>query len=96
MAFNETIQDIAVSYENASLVTQSPLIVTWVILAWAVPLLIYLLAGMMVKGRSPGGRVSSQSMIMSPNFWIGFVIFGLIQAIFLILLIFPIWLIPFS
>ena len=83
MIFNQ------VTYENASIVMQSPPILLWLFLSWIIPLLIYLLIGSVVKGRSPSGTISSKPMIYSPNFYWAILIWGLIQLSFFILLIFP-------
>lgn len=80
------------TFESASLVTQSFPMITFLVIAWFLPLAIYLIIGMFVRGKSASGQVRSKPMILYPNFWIAVFIWGVLQAILLILFIFPIWL----
>jgi hypothetical protein len=87
---NETIQ---LTYENVTQITQSPIMLLSAFAIWAVPLALMILLGVVIKAKSPSGRVSSKPMIAYPNFWWIFMIFFFIQsALILIFWIFPIWL----
>tara|TARA_Y100000310_G_scaffold67692_1_gene63056 strand:- start:1626 stop:1892 length:267 start_codon:yes stop_codon:yes gene_type:complete len=83
---------MAVTFEQAIEVLHDPFILTWIILAWLIPLSVYFIIGIFRRGRSANGNISSKPMIASINFWIGIAIYFFIQLPLLILLAFPIWL----
>lgn len=94
---NETIQNNPnIDYQTASNTLQSTPVVVWIILSWLIPLITLFVVGVSIKARSPNGHITSKPMILSPNFWYIVLIFGLLQLVFLIFLIFPLWLKPFT
>jgi hypothetical protein len=95
---NNTIGGLGgITFEKASEITSSlPMVIAFG-LVWFLPLLIYFLWGACASARTSDGRKLSSKVISNANFWIGAVIFGLIQlALFLVVVIFPVWLIPFQ
>lgn len=96
---NETLNNsiIGITYESATNITSSIPIVIALALVWSIPLLIYLIWGSIAHARTSDGRKLSSRVINNSNFWIGFIIFCFIQlALFLILIIFPVWILIFS
>ena len=96
-SINETIKSGlgGVTFDQAYAVTSSiPFIVAFATV-WFLPLFIYILWGACASARTSDGRKLHSKVISNANFWIGFVIFGLIQFAMFILIIFPIWLMPF-
>lgn len=79
-------------YNTAIQILQDKYIVFYIIVSWLLPLLLYFFIGIIRKARSPDGRVLSSPMILSSNFWIAVLIYGLFQLILIAGLIFPIWL----
>lgn len=79
-------------YESAKAVTTHPAMLVFLSICILVPFILYIVAGLTIKGRSPNGRVASNPMIYSLNYWWAFVIWGFIQTGLLILYIFPVWL----
>lgn len=80
------------TYEQWTAVTVTwPFILT-VFIAWAVPIFLYVLVGILARARSSDGRTLSKPMIASPNFYYGLLIFGPISLGMLALVVFPVWL----
>ncbi|MCK9370181.1 hypothetical protein M0R04_09775 [Candidatus Dojkabacteria bacterium] len=85
-----------VTFDTASAITTSlPMIVAFAVV-WGLPLFLYLLWGATASARTSDGRVLKSKVISNANFWIGFIIFGLVQFGLFLLLVFPVWLLPFS
>lgn len=73
-------------YQNIVSITHTPSVLVALGIVWLLPILIYLVVGLVVKGKS--GTI----MIKRPNYWHFFWIWGLIQLLLiLLLLVFPIW-----
>lgn len=84
-----------ICYDQASVVLQSPQIIIWIAVTWFAPLFLYFITGIIARARSANGKATSKPMIAHANFWYAVIIWGLIQIAFFILLIFPVWMIPF-
>ena len=92
MVINETITTAGkLTFDNAYAVTSNPMFIIALGLAWFIPLLIYLLWGACASARTSDGRKLSSKVISNANFWIGFIIFGLIQLGLMLMIVFPIW-----
>lgn len=87
---NETIS--AVTFETVTAINTSPVGIASLFIIWAVPLFIYFLVGALAHGKSSSGKTTSKPMIFYPNFWYAVLIWGLGQAILILLWVFPIWL----
>jgi hypothetical protein len=91
---NNTI--ITLPFDKAVEVTSSiPMIITYGLI-WFIPLFIYLLWGATANSRTADGRVLQSKVISNANFWIGFIIFGLVQLGLFVLAVFPVWLMLFE
>lgn len=95
---NETLNNsIGLTYDSATNVTNSIPMIIALAIVWFLPLLIYFIWGALASSRTADGRKLNSKVISNANFWIGFLIFGLIQlSLFLILVIFPVWILPFE
>lgn len=90
---NETASEaFELTFESAIQVTQDPLMITYILIWFLIPLFLYLIIGATVRGRSADGRKTSKPMIVNPNYWYAFLILFLVEAVFFLGLIFPIWL----
>lgn len=97
MVTHEAMQGLGgLTFEKAFEVTSSvPMIVAYAIV-WFSPILIYIIWGAVTHAKTSDGRKLPSMVIENTNFWIGLLIFGLFQfALFLIVLVFPVWLLPF-
>ena len=95
--FNGTIQNISLTsnltFQDITNITITPYFIISALIVWLIPILLWLLLGAIVRGKSPDGSRSSKPMILYPNFWYAFSLWFFIQgALFIILLIFPFWL----
>jgi len=75
-----------ITFETAKLVTTDPFMIMGFVVVWLVPLLVWLILGLTIKGKY------GKYMASYPNYWYAFVIWGLIQLTLFILIIFPVWL----
>lgn len=80
------------TFDQVTNITQNLLIIIVLALLVVIPSSIYLFLGLVLKGRSANGTISKKRLIENPNFWIAFVLYGLIQTLIIILLIYPVWL----
>jgi len=89
---NETVTAVkSLTFDQVTLITKEPLIITGFVIVWLLPIIIYIIVGVTVKGRSASGVVSSEPMITNPNYFIPLIIWGLIQlALIMMFLVFPI------
>lgn len=81
-----------ISWEMWTSITLSPQFLILSGIFFALPFIIYLIVGALVKGKSSSGKTQTKSMIFYENFWIAILIFdigGLIAYIPMI--IFPLW-----
>lgn len=85
-----------ITFDQAYQVTSSVPFIIACALVWAIPLFIYIIWGACASAKTSDGRKLSSKVISNANFWIGFIIFALFQSALFILLIFPIWLLPFQ
>lgn len=93
MELNSTIhQPNQLTFESATAVLHDTYILFALGLIWLLPLVIYLFIGVLVRGRSSSGSVTSKVMAAYPNFWYAVAIWGLIQFGLFFLIVFPIWL----
>ena len=85
------------TFENVTSITTNPLMLIAIISVWLAPLILYLIIGCFAKGRSSSGRETSKPMIAYGNFWYSFALWFFLQsALFLVMIIFPLWLkLPF-
>jgi hypothetical protein len=91
---NETINATVLNFDNVVKITSStPMIIAYA-LVWFIPLFIYFLWGALASAKTADGRKLKSLVIQNANFWIGFLIFGIIELGLIILIIFPVWLIP--
>lgn len=92
---NETINNTltatsTLKFEDALKVTNDPSFILAMLIVWLLPIIIYLIIGACVKG---GGKYYNKRMIEFPNFWYAILVWFFIQgALFLILVVFPVWL----
>jgi len=89
---NNTLIDAGskIDFAQWTKITQDPIFLISALIVWLFPLILMLIIGACVKG---GSGSSSKKMIEFPNFWIiWFTYFFIQSALFLILLIFPVWL----
>lgn len=95
---NETLQEGAknLTFQKAIEVTQDVKFIVALGIVYALPLLIYFFWGALSHAKTSDGRVLKSRVIQNENFWIGFVIFGILGLALFILIIFPIWLLPFG
>ena len=87
---------MVITFEQVTAITKEPIVIIGFVIIWFLPLLIYLILGVTVRGRSASGKVTSDPMISNPNYFIPLIIWGLIQlSLFIIFLVFPmhIWII---
>lgn len=87
---NQTITQL--TYDSWTAVSNQPEFLVSILIAWFIPILIYIIAGACIRGKTASGKKLEKAMIQSPNFWVGFVIFFFIQASLMLLVVFPIWL----
>lgn len=94
---NETIEGAkTLTFDKAIEVTQSPKFIIALACVYGIPLLIYLFWGALAHAKTSDGRTLKSRVIQNENFWIGIIIFGLLGLALFILIIFPIWLLPFE
>ncbi len=91
---NETLnQSVELTFESVTNITLNPLFLIAIVTIWLLPLIIYIMVGVCVRGKTSSGVKLKDPMIYSPNFWYSFFIWFFIQAgLFLIFIMFPIWL----
>jgi len=91
---NITIEGCKLNFEQVSAITTDPVFLALIIiLVWLLPIILYLIIGAIMKGKSPSGTVYSRAMINSPNFWVAPLIWFFIQGVLItLIIIFPIWL----
>ena len=81
------------SYTDITAITHHPTFLLSLLVVWLLPLIIYVVVGLVAKGKSPSGQSYSKSMIQYPNFWYSCVIWFFIQSgLILLLIVFPLWL----
>lgn len=80
-----------ITYEQATQVTHDPMILTWIIVIWILPLILYLIIGATTRARSPSGQQLSKPMISYPNYWHAVWIWTLVQGLLFLGLFFPFW-----
>lgn len=88
---NNTLGNVGkLDFQTWTNVTQNPIFLISALVVWLFPLILMLIIGACVKG---GNKSSGKCMLEFPNFWTWFAIEFFIQlALFLGLIIFPIWL----
>ena len=81
-----------ITFDQVTAVMHHPVMIISFVIIWLLPILIYLLIGAIVKGKSANGHSLSKSMMMYPNYWYALLIWGFTQLILFILVFFPVWL----
>lgn len=89
---NATISSCNIpTFESVNAFMTQPIILTSLILILVIPIFTYIIIGLCAKGRSSSGEVMSKIMFAYPNAYYPFISF-LIEALLILLLVFPIWL----
>jgi|GEM_PF-4892783 len=74
-----------ISFEEALTVTTDPFYIIGLVIIWLLPLLIYIILGLTVKGKY------GKYMASYPNYYYAIIIWGLVQlALIIMLVLFPI------
>lgn len=90
---NATLSSQTIGFSQWTAVSLSPAFLIASLIVWLFPIVLMLIIGASVRGRSPSGQLYSKPMICFPNFWYFFVVYFFVQSsLFLIGIIFPIWL----
>jgi hypothetical protein len=86
-----------ISYEQWTSASNSLQFIIASIILFGVPFLIYIITGCFVKGKNSQGRSMTRPAITYLNWWYAPIIFTLIGIIiYLILIVFPIWILIFD
>jgi hypothetical protein len=90
---NETISELStkLTYEQIISITQNPLVIFILIFIWLFPILLYILVGALVRGKTSSGVKLKSCMLSHANAWIPIVIWTFIQGGLFLILIFPFW-----
>jgi len=81
---------MVVSFDSAVVVLHDPVMLFAVGVVWLLPLIVWLIIGFVVSAKTISGRKVGL-LVESPNFWLVFLVFGLLQGLlFLLLLVFPV------
>lgn len=82
-----------VTYESWTAITQSIPFILAILVVWLFPIILYLIIAVTTHAKTSSGKKLNSLMIESSNALIPFLIWGLIQTIFILtLIIFPFWL----
>ncbi len=81
-----------IGFEQAILVNMNMSLLIAEIIAWSLPLILYIIIGCIRRGRSPSGQKYSDPMICYSNFWIAVGLWIFQGFLLLILQVYPIWL----
>jgi hypothetical protein len=94
---NETISEIStkLTYEQITSITQNPLIIFVLILIWLLPIIIYIILALSIRGRTASGEKLKRCMLSHANAWIPMIIWTFIQGGLFLILIFPFWSVTF-
>jgi len=81
-----------VTYETITTITQSRPFLIAEAMVYLLPLIIYLLVGATIRGKTNSGKSLKKPMMFNANYWYAFIIWAFIQLfLFLVLINFPVW-----
>lgn len=92
---NQTIEGTfgKISFNEWTAISTSPEFIVASLIVWGSVLIICLIIGAVVKGKTASGTLLSKPMIGYVNYWYLMLIFlFILPALYLLLIVFPVWL----